>query len=248
MTQAELADKLSVNRSLIGAYEEGRAEPKINTLQLLCHLFKIELGNLIEKPVDSNYKADISGSSLRILSISVDSSGEELIPLIPQKAAAGYTQGYADTEYLEQLKSANLPFPELQKAGTMRIFQIEGDSMLPIQPGSYIIAEFVENWDNIKNDECYILITVNDGIVYKRLENEITTRKSLRLKSDNTLYKPYSLSVNEVLEVWLAKGILSFEIPNSNANSEIANQILLQKLDHLQTQLSNLNQKVERKL
>ena len=32
LTQAQLADKLGIKRSLVGAYEEGRAEPRLATL------------------------------------------------------------------------------------------------------------------------------------------------------------------------------------------------------------------------
>ena len=191
-TQANLADKLEVNRSLIGAYEDGRTEPRLATLQVLCHLFDVSLEELLYKSLDKQApKTGRREYPLRVLPITVDPSGKELISLIPQKAAAGYTQGYADNEYIEGLQSISLPLPELQQSGSLRIFQIEGDSMLPIQPGSYIIGEFVENWETLKNNECYILLTLNDGIVYKRVENELIRNNRLVLKSDNKEYKPY---------------------------------------------------------
>lgn len=245
MTQADLANQLGVNRSLIGAYEEGRSEPRMATLQTLCHIFKVSLGQLVEQKLDQNFKSEYAGSQLRILPVSVDSTGEELISLIPQKAAAGYTKGYADTEYIEQLRTANLPFPELQHNGTMRIFQIEGDSMLPVQPGSYIIGEFLEDWNNIKNNQCYILLTLNDGIVYKRLENEINRQQRLLLKSDNTEYKPYYLSVDEVIEVWQAKGIVSFDVPHERALNDLNNQRLMQMMDEMRAEIKALHRKVE---
>lgn len=247
MTQADLANQLGVNRSLIGAYEEARSEPRIATLQVICHIFKVSLGQLVEHKLDQNSTSEYAGGNLRILPVSVDSSGEELITLIPQKAAAGYTKGYADAEYIEHLRTANLPFPELQQSGTMRIFQIEGDSMLPVQPGSYIIGEFEENWQNIKNNQCYILLTLNDGIVYKRLENEIASEQRLLLKSDNNEYQPYHMAVDEVLEVWRAKGILSFEVPDQSAMAELNNQRLMQMLDEMRAEIKSLHNKIEGK-
>jgi transcriptional regulator with XRE-family HTH domain len=245
LTQAELAEKLSVNRSLIGAYEEGRSEPRLATLQLLCSIFKVGLAQLIESPLDKSFKSDFLGSNLRILPVSVDAQGEELVTLIPQKAAAGYTKGYADADYIEQLKTANLPFPELQQSGTMRIFQIEGDSMLPVQPGAYIIGEFVENWHDLKSHQCYILLTLNDGIVYKRVENQVAQENCLRLISDNKEYQPYALPANEVLEVWRAKGVLSFDLPDQNTLHELHNQRLLQMMDEMRAELRKLSAKVD---
>jgi len=245
-TQAHLADRLEVNRSLIGAYEEGRSEPRLATLQLLAHLFGVPLGDLIEKPLDGRAPQPYQ-QKLRVLPVAINQAGEEEISLIPQKAAAGYTRGYADTEYLDQLQTARLPLPELQQSGTIRIFQIEGDSMLPVQPGTYIIGEYVENWQSIKSGQCYILLTLNDGIVYKRVDNEVAEKERLWLRSDNPEYEAYGLPLSEVLEVWRAKGVLSFELPDREGHFEVQNQRLLQMLDELRAQVQSLHAKVDGK-
>jgi len=244
-TQAQLAEKLQVNRSLIGAYEEGRSEPRLDTLQMFCHLFSVSLEELLYKKLDQKAPSlKKSDYPLRVLPVAVEASGKELISLIPQKAAAGYTRGYSDSEYIEGLKSISLPLPELQQSGTLRIFQIEGDSMLPVQPGSYVIGEFVENWETLKNNECYILLTLNDGIVYKRVENELGAKNRLLLKSDNTDYKPYYLDALEVLEVWRAKGILSFQMPNENDLKDLQYQRMMQGIDELKSELHQLKSRL----
>lgn len=244
-TQADLADKLDVNRSLIGAYEDGRTEPRLATLQVLCHLFNVSLEELLYKPLDKQApQPKRQDLPLRILPVAVEPSGKELISLIPQKAAAGYTQGYADSEYIEGLQSISLPLPELQQSGSLRIFQIEGDSMLPVQPGSYIIGEFVENWETIKNNECYILLTLNDGIVYKRVENELIRENRLVLKSDNKEYKPYHLDALEILEIWHAKGVLSFQVPSENDIQDQNYRHMIQNLEEIKKDLSSIKAKI----
>lgn len=246
-TQAQLAEHLGVNRSLIGAYEEGRSEPRIKTLQTLSHLFKVPTGDLIEKPLNGETRPDFKGHSLRILPITIGEDGVERAPLIPQRAAAGYTRGYADLEYIEQLPAAHLPFPELSSGGTLRIFQIEGESMLPVQSGSYIIGEYVEDWQSIKNGRCYLLLTLNDGIVYKRVENEISQANRLILHSDNPEYESYELAVSELLEVWQAKGVLSFAVPDRETEVALQNQKLMQTLDEMKAEIRALHAKVDRR-
>jgi len=245
-TQADLANTLKVNRSLIGAYEEARSEPRLATLQLLCHLFKVSLEDLLNKPLDKKAPRKITdASNLRILPVATEANGDELISLIPQKAAAGYTQGYADSEYIESLKAISLPLPELQQSGTLRIFQIEGDSMLPVQPGSYIIGEFVEDWRSIKSNQSYILLTLNDGIVYKRVENELAQNNRLLLKSDNRAYKPYYLEGDEILELWLAKGVLSFQVPQEQDIRDAENNLILSSLEEMRKDMQQLKQRFE---
>src|SRR5437879_2870875 len=47
LTQDEFAQKLGIKRSLIGAYEEGRAEPRAELLQKMAVLFGVTMESLI---------------------------------------------------------------------------------------------------------------------------------------------------------------------------------------------------------
>ncbi|MEO6837513.1 MAG: helix-turn-helix transcriptional regulator, partial [Ginsengibacter sp.] len=40
-TQEEFATKLGIKRSLIGAYEEERADPRIDVLEIISEIFKV---------------------------------------------------------------------------------------------------------------------------------------------------------------------------------------------------------------
>lgn len=247
MTQADLASKINVNRSLIGAYEEGRSEPRLNTIQLLCSYFKVGIQDIITKDLSNldEEQKDVEGSKLRVLPIAVDQDGGEQIIMIPQKASAGYTQGYSDLGFIENLKTAQLPFQELATERTHRIFQIQGDSMLPTPSGSYIITEYVENWRDIQNNECYVLLTESDGVVYKRVLNEIENSRKLVLQSDNTEYAPYSISINDVLEVWKAKGVLSFEVPDRETYHEQVNNKVMEVVNELKMEVKRLHERLD---
>ncbi len=250
LTQADLAAKLGVNRSLIGAYEEGRSEPRLKTIQTLCMLFKVNYQQILgvdlreENAPQASKTKDLTGSKLRILPIAVDEEGQEKISLVPQKASAGYTQGFADVEFIERLHTAVLPFPELPRERTYRVFQIEGDSMLPVQPGTYLLGEYVENWQEIKDNRPYVVITANDGIVFKRVQNEIKEKARLWMISDNKVYKPYALPVNEVLEVWYVRGMISFDLPDVDTYSHYQTQELLDMMHALKAEVKSLSEKM----
>ena len=47
LTQAQIAERLGIKRSLVGAYEEGRAEPRLSTLVNMARLFGISLDQLV---------------------------------------------------------------------------------------------------------------------------------------------------------------------------------------------------------
>ncbi|MFO7827617.1 MAG: LexA family transcriptional regulator [Bacteroidales bacterium] len=241
LTQEELAKKIGVNRAMIGSYEENRAMPKLSALQDIAHYFSISMDDLVNKKLweTSNtepYETQISkyakGENLRILSTIVNQENKELITTVPVQAAAGYTQGYADPDYIEELPRFSLPLVELSKEKSYRVFQIKGDSMEPIKSGSYIICEYVANWEDIADGKPYILITKDEGIVYKRIYSKIGAANEILLKSDNPDYEPYTLDIESVFEIWKALGFISFDLPN-------VDELSLNKLHHMIVELKN---------
>ena len=200
-SQERFADELNWTRSMVGSYEEGRSEPPIDRL--------IEFSNYFNIPIDILVKNDLRaardtsfievGNKRVLFPITVNEANEDLIEIIPIKATAGYLQGYADPEYIEQLQKIKLPF---LPTGTHRAFPISGDSMLPVKDGSFVVAKFVDDIKDVKNGRTYIVLTKEDGLVYKRVYNKIEERNSLELHSDNKTYMPYDVHMEQVIELW----------------------------------------------
>jgi transcriptional regulator with XRE-family HTH domain len=214
LTQEQLAEKLGLKRPLIGAYEEGRAVPRLLVIQQLSLLFEISIDRLLT--VDLEAEPPQAGNpDLKVLTTVVDTQNEERICIVPVKAAAGYLTGLSDPEYVAELPHFALPVSELSQGRTYRVFQIKGDSMLPVPPGAYIFCDYVEALNGIRDGKAYIIITADDGIVYKRVYNRVKEDGTLLLKSDNEEYEPYSVPVSQVLEVWQAIGFLTFELPEA---------------------------------
>lgn len=208
-TQQELADKIGIKRSLVGAYEEARAEPSAQKLLKFAEILNVSVDDLI----GLNLKEYSPGSPrFKVLAITVDESEKENIELVPQKAAAGYLNGYADPEYIKELPRFQLPF--LPSNGSYRAFEISGDSMLPLVSGTIIIGQYVEQLADIKDGKTYILVTKNDGVIFKRVFNYIKDKGKLFMTSDNTQYSPYEINPEDVMEVWLAKAYISVEFPD----------------------------------
>lgn len=228
LTQEELAQELGIIRHSIGSYEEGRAEPKNDTILAMLKFFNIPFEVFIERDLNQmskseleqireGYKRDIEGKNIRVLATTVSPDDKEYIQLVQQKAAAGYLNGYADAEFIENLPKFNLPIPELDtKYGTFRAFQVSGDSMLPIKPGSYVIGQYLQDWNDIKDDEIYVVVSLTEGVVLKRVKNRIARdgkSGTLLLKSDNQAYQAYEINIEDIQEVWKARAYISLEFP-----------------------------------
>lgn len=220
LTQQQFADALDIKRASVGAYEEGRAEPKYDLLDKIAEFYELSMDELIKEEINDQWKPGSKGkaSNVRVLSITVDQEDNENIELVPVKASAGYLNGFSDPEYLADLPRFNLP---MFRQGTYRAFEITGDSMLPLPSGSVVIAEYVEDWDSIKAGQTYVVISNNEGVVYKRIGQKFKDEKGLQLVSDNKVYDPYWVKSEEILEVWKAKGFISTELPEPNPEPTI---------------------------
>ncbi|HBL38227.1 MAG TPA: transcriptional regulator [Flavobacteriales bacterium] len=213
LTQQELADRMGLKRAALGAYEEGRAEPRLINVVALAEFFGVTVDALLKG--EHSDEARTRGQSMRVLSVMVDAATEEeRVAVVPVKAAAGYLSGYGDPEYVQGLPTFGLPLPEVTPNLTHRLFQIEGESMLPVPSGSYILSTFEEDWHRIGGMRPYVVLTREHGVVFKRIENRLDTEhKDFWLISDNPDFPPYSVKANEVVEVWRARGYLAFDWP-----------------------------------
>lgn len=226
-TQENLANALGITRSAISSYEDGRAEPKLVVMNRIAQYFNITLDQLLNVElatlgdVDLQQQKEVkkyaSAENLRILTITTDRENNENIELVPEKAAAGYTKGYADAEYLKDLPKYQLPF--LPKGRTYRAFEIAGESMLPLLPDSIVIGEYVANWNEVQEGQTCIVVAKNDGVVLKRVFNKITERGTFLLKSSNIAYQPYEVPADEVVEIWKFAAYISKDMPDDNVTS-----------------------------
>ncbi|HXI00865.1 MAG TPA: LexA family transcriptional regulator [Sphingobacteriaceae bacterium] len=238
LTQQQFADALTIKRSLVGAYEEDRAEPKYELLKKFATYYQLSMDELINDKIDDKWKHKPKPGNVRILSISVDQQDRENIELVPVKASAGYLNGYSDPEFIGELPKFSLP---IFKQGTYRAFEIKGDSMLPLQSGTLVIGEYLENWNDLKPGETYIFITRSEGIVYKRAGNKFKENKSVKLISDNTVYDPYLIQADDILEIWKSKAFISTIFPEPTSEPTLEN--LTSMISLMQKSISGLQAK-----
>ena len=209
-TQDDVAFALNMKRSTLSGYENEISEPSIEALLAFSKYFNIAIDTLIKvdlttigdsqlRQLERGYDVMMRGSNIRILATTVDSDNNENIELVTEKAKAGYTTGYADPEYIRILPTFQLPF--LSKDRKYRTFQISGDSMLPTPDKSYVTGEYVLDWNNIHEKQAYIILTIDDGIVFKIVEKHLD-EGFIRLHSLNPLYSPFEIPVTEIKEVW----------------------------------------------
>ena len=232
-TQEEFASKLNIKRSLLGAYEEERADPRLEVLEIIADVFKLSLDELLLKDL-SNQSASYLMKRRQQKMMSAD---RNVIHFVPVKAAAGYLAGYADSEFIDELNTFTLP---MLSGGNYRAFEIIGDSMLPTPSGSIIVGEKVDSMDDVKNNSAYIVISRNEGIVYKRIVKNNKLKNKVSLVSDNPSFQPYQVNTEDVIELWQAQVVIGKVASQQRWDvNSLANLVT-----NLQDQVSTLKKKM----
>lgn len=206
LSQQDVARELEISRSSLSAYELGTVEPPYGMLLKLADFYRLSVDVLLRDDLSKwseqkitawQQDVDLRGQKLRVLTTTVGADNEENIELVDTKAKAGYTTGFADPEYIASLPTFRLPFLNDQRK--YRAFPISGDSMPPVPDGSIVIGEFVQDWNSLPNGQACIVLTKDDGIVFKKV---FIKPQGLLLVSTNPAYEPYMVPFSEVHEVW----------------------------------------------
>ncbi|HOZ87810.1 MAG TPA: LexA family transcriptional regulator [Bacteroidia bacterium] len=236
LSQEQLADDLKITRSRVGGYEEARNEPPIDLLIRLSEYFHIAIdalvrGDLKKTNLDGLMKI---GKNRILFPILLDSDGNDMVELVPMKASAGYTRGYADPDYIEKLPQMKLPF---LPTGKHRAFPIKGDSMPPIREGSFVIAKYLEKFDEVKFGQTYVIVTKEDGLSYKRIMSYSKKEAAFDLHSDNKLYAPFKVKAEDVLEIWEYTCCLNM---NQYENDELNLDSIMNMLRGLKVEIAEI--------
>ncbi|MBK7886628.1 MAG: LexA family transcriptional regulator [Bacteroidetes bacterium] len=208
LTQDHVAGELGISRSTLNSYENGSVQnPTLEMLMSFSKYFRVSIDTLVKldltklsefqlSELERGHDVYVTGARLRVIATTVDSNNKENIEVVPIKAKAGYKNGFADPEFIKKLPTFQLPI--LFGDRKYRMFQISGDSMMPIPDKSWVIGEYVENFYDIKDGNAYVLLTQEDGVVFKVAYKQIRKNKNLLLKSLNPNYDPYEVPSTDI--------------------------------------------------
>jgi phage repressor protein C with HTH and peptisase S24 domain len=162
---------------------------------------------------------------LKILTIVAGQDGKEDIVHVPMKAQAGYPGRLSDPVFMEDLPRFNLPDFKFKTDGTMRSFEVAGESMVPtLLPGDFVIASYLHSfyWESqLKSDIPYVLIT-NDDVLVKRLTNKLRSEHKILVHSDNKLFDSYAIHVKEIKEIWQVRAKVSTVLNTPEEKPEVS--------------------------
>lgn len=209
LSQADFAALFNLARPSVGAYEEGRAEPKIETIIQIAAHFGIGIDMLLTKDITINELYHIDKFEKEVVQKqNVNDSGA--VPLVEKDLLAQYMSQSKTSDFIRQLPVIHLPRSNRKEH---RAFEV-GSAEMQISSGGIHPGDIMLGKKSFVNDlivaEVYLTFTANHFYL-RRFSGK--DDKLLLFEADNPDYVPVRLSEEELLEVWHIIGYYITRLP-----------------------------------
>ena len=240
MSQSDFAHIFDLARPSVGAYEEGRSEPKIETIIAIARHFKISIDALLTKEltIDELFKHDLFRKEISIEDLNLKNDKDEVeeqTPLVTLDKMLDYIVNYKNKDFINSLPVIHFPFTQTKKS---RAFQIFGQEMEYEQTGLHhkdiLLCSPVDTVDDLCLNELYIVISKRE-IVVRRFE---ISKDKLHFKADNPAYDTLKIEENDILEIWKAEAVFSNQLKSPSRLEERVS-LLEDKMNELMAGIRN---------
>ncbi|MDN5211296.1 helix-turn-helix transcriptional regulator [Fulvivirgaceae bacterium BMA12] len=215
LSQASFAELFNLARPSVGAYEEGRAEPKIETIVQIAHYFGLSIDLLLNKELTVNdlYKFDIivgdaDGGARPDLEKKTNAMPEGGISLVLVDKYLEYIVNYQNKDFISRLEKIYLPISRKEKS---RAFQLNGSEMEynhnGLHHGDILLGYQIETLTarNIRKGKVFVVVT-KDNIITRRITD---ISEQIEFSADDPNYSTIYLNTDEILELWQVYGVYS---------------------------------------
>lgn len=201
----QLSEFLNVRPNTISTWKK-RNTLDYNAIISICELYEIDLNEIfLEKKTSKNDGSNYAGET----------------PLISREIQFQYCLGASGT--LETLPKYN--FPSISGDNT-RAFQVSSNNMLPIiEENSFAICEEI-NINDIQDNNIVVIVSKSRGLFINKISHIKDKKDTFLLSSENTFFNNVTIDIDDINEIWLIKGILSYNLNTGDKFKIIANDNL----------------------
>ena len=257
-TQQTFASALNIKRSLIGAYEEGRAEVRLHLLADMARLLDITLDDLIARDVkrssfiksrliiEKDSQAGFTSmqtpiiqeyptAAQRITKHTTPVSNQGNIPFVPAHQFQRFLNSLSGKESFHYLSRFHVPKMSSQN---LIAFEIEDSSMPPSQAGDIILCREVDM--NQISARMLCVFALSSKLIFRRLIK--VESDYLFVVADSKNYEPSNILIRSMQKCWKAEGLITFSLPQTEDQQKLALDKLANVVINLQQEIIKLKQ------
>ncbi len=235
LSQQSFAELFDLKRGTLGAYEEGRSEPKIETIIKIANHFSIPIGDLLTKELTVNKLLKFKSS----LITDHDEMVREqfaVVPCIVQSNSSDYRRYFDKEDFIKNMPCLRLP---LSKEVTYRGYTVDNLEMSNHDKGLFpkdvVIGEIIPKSGYKKLDNGILAVALfGDQLVLRRL---YITNDTVVLRADHKVVEDIKVSLKEIKELWRICYVFYHRIPDTGDGLE-------EKLSMLEQEFARLRSKM----
>ncbi len=223
ISQSEFSELFGVSRASVGSYEEGRAEPRIDTIISIANRFSLSIDALLTKELtfDELYQLNIiehdtSAEDAQRLEILDKDHRREDTPLVVKENYLEYIVNYDHKDYINSLPFIQLPNTQHEKT---RAFEVQDNAMEfnghGLLHGDILSCSLVKKEDLVEG-EVYVLVT-DQNVYVRRL---VKTKPTLEFRPDNPNFIRLDWSKHNWQELWKVDGFYSTSLDPPSLQEE----------------------------
>lgn len=242
LSQAAFAEIFNLARPSVGAYEEERAEPKLETVIQIANYFGISIDSLLAKELTIN---DLYNFNVHLEEDHAVSKTEEpkATPatssiksvLVPGEKQFEYIVHISNRDFLSKLPKILIPKNDDKD---IRAFEQTADDMHDnfhgINLGDLVFGRKMNAPHKFKKGNVYVVVT-KEKVIIRRAKAK---KEAIEFLPDNANFDPVEVNKGEIIEAWEVIGYFSQKIE--------APTLITERIMHLENQIDVINERLER--
>lgn len=231
LSQQDFGELFDLKRATLGAYEEERSEPKIDTIIKIANYFSIPIGDLLTRELTVNQIAKFKSE----LTFSPDTiKSDEFSPVycIRESNLVDYAANFDNDNYISRLPQLFLP---VNPEKTFRALTVANLEMSKHDKGFYprdiVIGEKVPKsvYSKLTNGTLVFIVS-NGEVIFRRL---YILKREYILRADHKGIEDKHIKVKDIQEMWRVRYVFFSRIPEFGV--EVDN-----KIDYLEQQIREI--------
>jgi len=231
LSQQEFGELFDIKRATLGAYEEERSEPKIETIIKIANHFSIPIDDLLTRELTVNqiakFKSDVT--------LSPDSIGRTdftAVKCIAEPYLEEYTVSFDDQKFLNRLPQLFFP---INPDKVFRALTVTSLEMTRHDKGYYprdiVVGEFVPKsvYSKLTNGTLVFVVTKSQ-IIFRRL---YILKREYILRADHKGIADIHIKLKDIQEMWRVRYVFFRRIPEFGAEMD-------DKIDYLEQQIREI--------
>ncbi|WP_024772292.1 helix-turn-helix domain-containing protein [Aquimarina macrocephali] len=211
LSQQAFAELFELKRGTLGAYEEGRSEPKIETIIKIANYFSIAIDDLLTNELTVNQLLKFKGD-LTTYAEDVKREKFAIVPCITESTANDYITLYNTEGFIKELPTMQLPVNPTKEFRGYTVSSLEMTSHdKGFYPKDVVIGEKVPPTVIKKlNNGTLVFVVVENKLIFRRL---YVIKGNAVLRADHKNIEDSSFPLSEIKELWRVRYAFFRRIP-----------------------------------